>query len=56
MVWKRSLFALMAGLVLSGTAAAGVLDGNCRMADQPAATLLIPISRSTWTPQAASPP
>lgn len=42
MVWKRSLFALLAGFLLGGPAAAGVLEGNCRVADQPAATLLIP--------------
>lgn len=44
MIWKRSFFALLAGALLwSGPAGAGILEGNCRMADQPAATLLIPM-------------
>jgi hypothetical protein len=44
MSWKRSFFAFLAGALLwNGPATAGVLEGNCRLADQPAATLLIPM-------------
>ncbi len=44
MLWKRSIFAFLTGALLGGgPAVAGVLEGNCRMADQPAATLLIPL-------------
>lgn len=46
MVSKRCLPVLIAGLLSMASfdrpTAAGVLEGNCRVADQPAATLLIP--------------
>jgi hypothetical protein len=44
MFWKRTFITLSLGSALwaGGPAAAGDLSGNCRVADQPAATLLIP--------------
>jgi hypothetical protein len=45
MSWKRASFALglSFAFLISGTSAnAGALSGNCRVGDQPAATLLIP--------------
>ena len=36
------ILALLGGLLAAVPSAAGVLDGNCRLANQPAATLLIP--------------
>ncbi|HEX4960859.1 MAG TPA: hypothetical protein VF173_08470 [Thermoanaerobaculia bacterium] len=44
MSWKRALFALGStfAFLAPGGAQAGVLSGNCRVGNQPAATLLIP--------------
>jgi hypothetical protein len=46
MAWKRCFLAVLTTALLGAgfgrPAAAGVLEGNCRVADQPAATLLIP--------------
>jgi len=43
MNWKRTLiFSLGAAAALAGMATAGVLTGNCRVGNQPAATFLIP--------------
>ncbi len=44
MSWKRALFALWLSFafLISGNANAGILSGNCRVGNQPAATLLIP--------------
>jgi hypothetical protein len=43
MNWKRTLTTLSLGAAtLTGAAAGGVLSGNCRVGNQPAATFLIP--------------
>ena len=44
MNWRRALFALGSSFTFltTGTVDAGVLSGNCRIGNQPAATLLIP--------------
>ncbi|HYX25789.1 MAG TPA: hypothetical protein VFC23_16670 [Thermoanaerobaculia bacterium] len=44
MNWRRALFALGSSFTFltTGTVDAGVLSGNCRTGNQPAATLLIP--------------
>jgi len=44
MNWKRTLFTLCLGAasLVGGAASAGILTGNCRVGNQPAATFLIP--------------
>src|ERR1700704_336688 len=43
MNWKRTLTTLSLGAAtLTGAATGGVLSGNCRVGNQPAATFLIP--------------